>query len=178
MNEPMPPPAGAPPSPPKTSPLSIWSLVLGILSLVGCTLFAAVPGVICGHKALGKIKRSNGALEGKGMAIAGLVTGYLSVFLAFTMVPLMLAIAIPNFVRARDTAMHNVCVNNMRLIDSAKQQWALEHHKANTETPTWNDLRPYLPNQIGAPPVCLKGGTYTIGTVGEKPACSIHGQLE
>jgi hypothetical protein len=70
MSETIPPPLENV-SQPKTSALAIWSLVLGILSLVCFTIFAAIPGVICGHKALGKIKRSNGTLTGQGLAIAG-----------------------------------------------------------------------------------------------------------
>jgi hypothetical protein len=92
-------------SQPKTSGLAVWSLVLGILSLA-CftTIFAGIPGVICGHKALSKIKQSSGALTGQGLAIAGLVTGYLGIAWAIFAIPVMLAIAIPNFVQARETA--------------------------------------------------------------------------
>ena len=61
---------------------------------------------------------------------------------------LLAAIAIPNFVRARTTSQENACINNLRLIDSAKQQWALEHHKRNTDTPTEQDLTPYLGSWI------------------------------
>src|SRR5271163_3470571 len=116
-------------SPPKTSALAIWSLVLGILSLACFTIFAAIPGVICGHKALSKIKRSNGTLTGQGLAIAGLVTGYLGIASAILFIPLMMAIAIPNFVRARETAQMNMCINNLRQIDAAKNEWALENNK-------------------------------------------------
>jgi hypothetical protein len=56
---------------PKTSALAIWSLVLGILSLACFTIFTAIPSVICGHKALSKIKLSNGTLAGQGLAVAG-----------------------------------------------------------------------------------------------------------
>jgi hypothetical protein len=67
----------------------------------------------------------------------------------------------------------NACVNNLRLLDSAKQQWALEYKKQTTDTPGVEDLRPYLgrgPN--GEMPTCPDGGTYTYGAVGEKPTCS------
>lgn len=168
----MPPPLESA-SQPKTSALAIWSLVLGILSLVCFTIFAAIPGVICGHKALGKIKRSNGMLTGQGLAIAGLVTGYLGIAWAVIMIPLMMAIAIPNFVKARDTAQMNACINNLRQIDAAKQQWALDNNKKSTDTPPQNDLAHYLKN--GQFPVCPKGGVYSIGPVGEPPTCSIPG---
>ena len=85
----------------KTSPGAIWSLVLGILSLICLGPFAAIPAVICGHVALGNIKRSTGTLAGEGMAIAGLVTGYIGIVLAVILIPLYAAIAIPAFSKAR-----------------------------------------------------------------------------
>src|SRR6266550_1409266 len=97
----------------KNSSLAIWSLVLGILGLL-FLLFCigplfAIPAVICGHIAHGRIKRSAGALEGQGMALAGLITGYVTIGLAVFFIPFMAAIAIPNFVKARDTAQKNTC---------------------------------------------------------------------
>jgi hypothetical protein len=169
MNEAIPPIATN--IPPKTSALAIWSLVLGILSLACFTIFAAIPGVICGHKALSKIKHSSGALTGQGLAIAGLVTGYLGIAWAVFMIPLMMAIAIPNFVKARETAQMNACINNLRQIDAAKQEWALEKGKSPGDVPTVADLVPYLKD--GKFPICPSGGTYTIGAVSNAPTCSI-----
>ncbi len=92
--------------------------------------------------------------------------------LPFVAVPGMLAaIAIPNFVKARATAQENMCINNLRQIDAAKQQWALEKNKTATDVPTADDILPYLINS--RLPTCPAGGTYTIGAVGEKPTCSI-----
>jgi hypothetical protein len=170
MNETLPPPLD-PTSQPKTSGLAIWSLVLGILSLLCFTIFAGIPGVICGHKALSKIKRSSGALTGQGLAIAGLITGYLGIAWAIFVIPLLLAIAIPNFVKARDTAMENACINNLRQIDAAKQEWALDNKKEATDTPTRAELAKYLTN--GQFPACPKGGEYEIGPVNELPTCTI-----
>jgi len=73
-------------------------------------------------------------------------------------------------VRARDTAMKNACINNLRMIDSAKQQWALENKKEDTETPKEADVSQFLTNQ--QLPVCPAGGTYTINPVSEHPVCS------
>ena len=84
---------------------------------------------------------------------------------------MLAAIAIPNFVRARNTAQMNVCINNLRMIDGAKQQWALEHRKEKTDTPTQSEVAAYLKD--GQFPVCLVGGTYTINTVGKEPTCSV-----
>jgi hypothetical protein len=81
------------------------------------------------------------------------------------------AIAIPNFVKARATSQENACINNLRQIDGAKNQWALEKGKKDGDVPTKADLLPYLRSW----PVCPSGGTYTIGPVGEPPMCSIPG---
>ena len=172
MNETIPPLPGTAPQP-KNSALAIWSLILGILSLTCFSIFSAIPGVICGHKALSRIKQSGGALTGQGLAIAGLVTGYLGIVWAVICIPLMLAIAIPNFVKARDTAMQNACINNLRQIDAAKQQWALQNSKSAGDVPTEADLKPFLKD--GVFPVCPSGGTYTIGAVSNSPTCSIPG---
>ena len=169
MSEVIPPMTGNPT--PKTSALAIWSLVLGILSLVCFSIFAAIPGVICGHTALGRIKRSGGTLEGQGLAIAGLVTGYLGVLLAIVMIPMMVAIAIPNFVKARQTSQMHACINNLRLIEGAKQQWKLEHNKQATDIPTESDLAPYL--RSAQPLKCPAGGEYKINSLEEPPTCSI-----
>jgi hypothetical protein len=106
---------------------------------------------------------------------------------------LLAAIAIPNFVRARNMAQQNAavatpisarsevskqnaCINNLRMIDGAKQQWALEYHKKITDIPTAQDITPYMGRgPAGEFPVCPEGGTYIIGAVGEKPRCSIPG---
>lgn len=165
------PPVSSTPPPGRTSALAIWSLVLGILSLICFSIFAAIPGVICGHKALSRIKRSGGAMEGQGLAIAGLVTGYLGILLAIVVIPMMMAIAIPNFVKARDTAQKIVCVNNLRQIDAAKLQWAREKQKQPTDIPTESDLAPYLKD--GHMPKCPAGGDYKIDAAGEKASCSI-----
>jgi hypothetical protein len=86
------------------------------------------------------------------------------------------AIAIPNFVKARTVSQQNTCINHLRLIDAAKQQWALENRKQSADTPTMKDLQPYLgQGQDGKLPVCPGGGTYKVGAVGEKPTCTIAG---
>jgi Domain of unknown function (DUF4190) len=157
----------------KTSQLAVWSLTLGILSLACCSIFTAVPGVICGHKALSRIDNSGGTLSGRGLAIAGLVTGYIGVALAIIWIPMMMAIAIPNFVKARNVAMENACINNLREIQAAKNQWALEKGKSQGDVPTADDLTPYLDHHKF--PACPAGGIYVIGAVTNLPTCSVPG---
>ncbi len=72
----------------------------------------------------------------------------------------------------------SACINNLRLLDSAKQQWALEQRKQVTDTPTMDDLRPYVGRGAnGAVPVCPDGGVYTLRTIREPPTCSIPGHV-
>jgi competence protein ComGC len=152
--------------------LAIWSLVLGILSVTVCSLFTGVPAVICGHLACGHIKRSAGQLTGGGLALAGLITGYISIGLSLLFIPMMLAIAIPNFVKARQIAQTHACINNLRQLDGAIQRFALEHRKQPTEPVTLNDCTPYLKDSL----VCPAGGTsisdsYRVTDCQSPPTC-------
>lgn len=85
------------------------------------------------------------------------------------------AIAIPNFEKARATAQQNACINNLRQIQAAKNEWALEKSKSQTDVPTWDDLRPYIQGKV--PLVCPAGGTYSLNAVGDPPTCSIPGHV-
>jgi hypothetical protein len=67
----------------------------------------------------------------------------------------------------------NACVNNLRMLDGAKAQWALEHQKPAGALMTAADLAPYLPNKTV--PGCPAGGTYTLNPVGINPICSVSG---
>ena len=89
---------------------------------------------------------------------------------------LLAAIAIPNFVRARTTSQKNACINNLRQIDGAAQQWALETKQATNATPAFTDISGYLKSSV----VCPAGGStatfatsYTLQNVSLKPLCQI-----
>ena len=71
-----------------TDGLSIAALVLGILAIISCYVWAlfGIPAVICGHMSLKKIKSSPTPMQGKGMAIAGLVTGYIGIAIQLFMI--------------------------------------------------------------------------------------------
>ncbi|HSY74405.1 MAG TPA: hypothetical protein VK810_02955 [Dongiaceae bacterium] len=77
-----------------------------------------------------------------------------------------------------EEAARNKCINNLRQIDAAKQQWALENNKTATDVPTAQDIAPYIKlDANGNIPGCPSGGTYTIGAVGVPPTCSIPGHV-
>lgn len=103
------------------------------------------------------------------------------IMIVVAIIGLLAAIAIPNFVRARTTAQQNACINNLRQIDSAKQQWALETRQATNATPQQTDIDPYLGRSGSATNVlCPSGGqtatfssSYTINSVSQAPVCNI-----
>ncbi len=98
------------------------------------------------------------------------------IMIVVAIIGLLAAIAIPNFMKARETAQKNACINNLRQIDGAKQQWALENGKVTSDTPASTDLQGYMGRgATGSFPSCPAGGTYTIGNVGATPSCSISG---
>ena len=170
---------GTPPDVPraKTSGLATSSLVLGILAIVLCFVgpLFAIPAVICGHVAHSRIKKSGGLLGGKGLATGGLITGYLS-FAMIPVVGLLAAIAIPNFVKARQVSQANLCINHMRQIDSAVQQWSLENGKKDGDAIDRSAIAGNFKD--GVLPACPAGGNYSIAaTVGSNPivTCSVPG---
>ena len=95
------------------------------------------------------------------------------IMIVVAIIGLLAAIAIPNFVRARTTSQQNACINNLRQIDGAKQQWALENKKQAADIPTESDLAPYLKLKDAQMPKCPAGGDYKINPVREQPTCSI-----
>src|SRR5260221_13313776 len=66
------------------------------------------------------------------------------IMIVVAIIGLLAAIAIPNFVKARKSSQTNACLNNLRQIDGAKQQWAMEKGKGNADTPAPADVQPYL----------------------------------
>lgn len=86
----------------------------------------------------------------------------------------VLALNVPSIIRARTTTASAACLNNLRLIESAKEQWALENKKHASDRPAWTDLRPYVGHGAeNALPTCNRGGVYYLGSVGETPRCSL-----
>ena len=89
---------------------------------------------------------------------------------------LLAAIAVPSFVRARESSQYNACMNNVRRLDAAKDHYAIEHNLPTGATPTSNDISIYI--EEGTASIrCPVGGDYTLNPVGVYPECSIHGGL-
>jgi prepilin-type N-terminal cleavage/methylation domain-containing protein len=106
------------------------------------------------------------------------------IMIVVAIIGLLAAIAIPNFVQARKTSQTNACINNLRQIDGAKQQWALENGQSPGVTPTAAQLQVYLGRGSAgsltnvccplAPSSPLGTSTtvgYSINAISNPPAC-------
>ena len=100
---------------------------------------------------------------------------------AFTLVEIMIviaivallgAIAVPAYLHYITESRKTNCINNLRLIDHAIQQWALEQKKGPAAAVDYGDIRPYLKGHV----CCPAGGTsfedsYSISTVAADAVC-------
>jgi len=98
------------------------------------------------------------------------------IMIVVAIIGLLAAIAIPNFIRARTTSQKNACINNLRQIDGAVQQYALENKKAASDPVAEADVTPYLKNSLA----CPAGGTdfatsYTVTDCQTQPTCHAPG---
>jgi prepilin-type N-terminal cleavage/methylation domain-containing protein len=94
------------------------------------------------------------------------------IMIVVAIIGLLAAIAIPNFVKARTASQKNACIANLKQMDGAKATWALEQKKTSSSTPAETDL--FGPDAyIKDKPSCAGGGTYTLGNVDTKTACSL-----
>jgi prepilin-type N-terminal cleavage/methylation domain-containing protein len=99
------------------------------------------------------------------------------IMIVIAIIGLLCAIAIPNYVRVRANSQASACINNLRQIDSAAQQFAVEKNKHVGDTIIYpDDLTAYIRlNSHGQIPDCPAGGNYTVSTVGDQPSalCSL-----
>src|SRR5450759_4519952 len=85
------------------------------------------------------------------------------IIIVVAIIGLLAAIAIPNFVRAREVAQLNSIKNNVRILDSTKDQWALEAKKGTGQSVEWTDITSYLK---GFTIKDVVGETYHINNIG------------
>ena len=152
--------------------LGIASMILGICSITIVPCLATIPAIICGHISRKKSKQSN--TSPSGMALAGLITGYLGliplIILSFS---ILAAIATPNFSKMRSDAQKIACHAQLKQIDGSKEMWAEQEKRADGDTPSESQVGAYFKDGM---PTCPGGGSYTIAPVGADATCSVHGK--
>ena len=103
------------------------------------------------------------------------------IMIVVAIIGLLAAIAIPNFVHARQSAQTNACINNLRQIDAAKQEWAMETGQKASANATSSAIKPYLGrgstgsvSNLFCPINASKTpfGGYTIGSLNIAPVCA------
>ena len=95
----------------------------------------------------------------------------IELLIVMAIIAFLIAVAMPNFVKARGLSQRNACISNLKQIDVAKSTWALENKKPDTASPNNSDLfgpTGYIPQQ----PACPANGTYTLDIIARKPSCS------
>ena len=101
----------------------------------------------------------------------------IEIMIVVAIIGLLVSIAIPNFMKMRATAQAKTCISNLRVLDHAKQTWALENRKGNGVVVAPTDLiGPTL--YIKEMPKCPAGGPdYDLTIIGLPPTCTITGHV-
>jgi len=109
------------------------------------------------------------------MKLVSLKKGFtlVEIMIVVAIIGIIIAIAVPAFLRARENARGRACQENLSKIDGAKEQYAIEKKVANAVAIEMTSLTGtngtgYLKQE----PKCPAGGTYTVGNVGADPTCS------
>jgi len=97
------------------------------------------------------------------------------IMIVVAIIGLLASIAMPSWHRARENAQLQTIANNLRLLEAAKQQWALDNKRAATDTVTTADLVPYFKNNTF--PVAVVGEVYQTATVSDLITAQYTGTL-
>ena len=89
------------------------------------------------------------------------------IMIVVLIIGILLAIAVPNFVKARQNSRVQTVVGNLKQIESAKEQWAMDTGASSTATPAQADLEPNYVKKWPSGPVT---GTYTPGDMSTEPS--------
>ena len=96
----------------------------------------------------------------------------IEIMIVVLIIAVLLAIAIPNFMKARDTSRTKACIANLRQIDTGKVQYAMDQKLTTGGAVDWGNL---VPDYVKDQPECPAGGDYTIGVIDTNPSCTIAG---
>ena len=98
------------------------------------------------------------------------------IMIVVAIIGLLAAIAIPSFIKARQESQTKGCVNNLRIMDAAKEQAAMEQGWANNQaiadgSGEETNVLAYVKGN--AVPTCPANGTYTWNAIGSDPTCTL-----
>jgi len=110
----------------RTDTKAVLSLVFGILSVTILWVLAGIPAVVLGHMSRSSIRKSVGELKGEGMALAGLIMGYISVA-TIPVILILATMAIPSLLRARQVAQESLAVAQLGRINTAQVTYPANH---------------------------------------------------
>ena len=99
----------------------------------------------------------------------------IEIMIVVLIIGILLAIAVPNFMKARESSRTKSCMANLKQIDAAIEQWAMDEKKAGTATVAVTDLTGGAEPYLTTAPACPSGGTYATTTVNADPTCSLVG---
>jgi hypothetical protein len=135
-------PTAPPPLAPETSGLAIASVICGVLSITILPCFSAIPAVICGHLARSKIDARPDLFRGQGMALAGLIMGYIGLALIF-IIPFLAGVTLPVFTEVQLRGKQTRSLMIAREIFVTCKSYATDHDGAFPDT-----LDALVPNYV------------------------------
>lgn len=96
----------------------------------------------------------------------------LEIMIVVTIIGFLAGLSIPGIMRARESAQKTRCIDNLRVMSAAKDQWAVENYANNGDPCSESDITPFFKRGF---PTCPAGGEYTVDNVGIDPSCNIEG---
>lgn len=94
------------------------------------------------------------------------------IMIVVAVIAILLAVALPNYLKSTTSVERTICINNLKKIDAAIDEWAVEHHKSPGVQPDASQ-EDEISNYIrGGKPICPGGGEYAIYAVGNRPQVS------
>jgi prepilin-type N-terminal cleavage/methylation domain-containing protein len=96
------------------------------------------------------------------------------IMIVIAIIGVLMAVAVPNYVKARTNSQKTACIKNLQMIDGAKDVWALETHRTSRDTVVTAEVDGYIK---GGTPLCPAQGRYEYNDLSTPPTCTITGHV-